>query len=258
MKNAQSKHRREVWETFWDDRSSIETVYSNSDRIISQLRRTEDLRDKIVLEVGAGSGRDGFRLVDLGATVILLDYAESSLRVMQRLSRELNKPVHLVQGDAFSLPFRDGVLDVTFHQGLLEHFKDPSGIVSETHRVLKPGAFALADVPQRYHLYTMVKHILIAFDRWFAGWETEFSGRQLRALYKKNGFVIERTYGDWMQPSFFYRVTREIAKRLGLRLPLYPPRIPGIHSMRRRLKSLLLRQNWMLNTVMDIGVIARK
>jgi hypothetical protein len=37
--------------------------------------------------------------------------------------------------------------------------------------VIKKGGFALADVPQRYHLYTAVKHLLIRLNKWFCGWE---------------------------------------------------------------------------------------
>ena len=44
-------------------------------------------------------------------------------------------------GDAFALPFADGTFDVVFHQGLLEHFRNPDDLIAENARVLKPGGY---------------------------------------------------------------------------------------------------------------------
>ena len=233
-------------------------VYSNADRILAQICATEQVAGKWICEVGAGSGRDGFRLADRGGRVILLDYAESSLRVMQQQAREQGIPIHLVQGDAFYLPFRTESLDWVYHQGLLEHFQQPAGIVAENFRVLRRGGFALADVPQRYHLYTLVKHVLIRLNRWFAGWETEFTINELRDLFLRAGFHEHHRYGDWMRPSFFYRALREAAKRIGLRLPLQPPAIPAIRRLRQRLGECFKRTRVSFYTFMDIGLIGRK
>ena len=92
-----AQHSRQVWEDFWVEKQDIEQVYSNADRIIKQITKLGSCEKKYVMEIGAGSGRDGFKLVDEGAFVILLDYAESSLHVLKKLSAELNKPVFLIQ-----------------------------------------------------------------------------------------------------------------------------------------------------------------
>ncbi len=258
MENKSSQHSQEVWEKFWVEKEEIEQVYSNSDRIVNQILGATDLTDKLVMEVGAGSGRDGFKLVDAGATVILLDYAESSLRVIKSLSCQLSKKVLLVRGDAFHLPIKSNALDLVFHQGLLEHFTNPADILAENFRVLKVGGLALADVPQRYHAYTVIKHLLIWMNKWFAGWETEFSRRQLVGFFRHVGFEIHIIYGDWMRPSFAYRIVREVAKKLGIKLPLYPAGLGPISHLRAKVRSLFRRTDFSLNTVMDIGVIGIK
>ena len=251
------QHSQQVWEDFWEQRE-IEQVYSNSDRIVQQIQNLGSCDGKCIMEIGAGSGRDGFKLVDLGATVIFLDYAESSLRLIEQLSKKLNKPVFLVRGDAFNLPFKENSLDVVYHQGLLEHFTDPNGIIRENFRVLKKGGVAIADVPQKYHVYTVVKHILIWMNKWFAGWETEFSVNQLKRLHRSAGFRIRAVYGDWMRPSFFYRASREALKKIGLKLPQYPKRIPVLSQIRDAWRRFFIRQKIAFYTFMDIGVIAEK
>lgn len=256
--NREKQHSRNVWERFWQQKRDISDVYSNSKRIVEQLQNTMPLENRWICEVGAGSGRDGLRLVDCGARVVLLDYAENSLRVMQRLARETGKTVYLVQGDAFHLPFRTESLDGVYHQGLLEHFADPSGILAENYRVIKKGGFALADVPQRYHLYTAVKHLLIRLNKWFAGWETEFSIRDLERLFRTAGFSIHHAYGDWMRPSFFYRSMRETGKKVGVHLPLYPPSIPGLRRLREQAGKKVKKMRPAFYTFMDIGLIGRK
>ncbi|NOY57670.1 MAG: class I SAM-dependent methyltransferase, partial [Calditrichaeota bacterium] len=134
--NLKSRHSKKVWEDFWQEKQEIEEVYSNSDRIIKQIQQTVDVKGKLIMEVGAGSGRDSFKLIDAGAKVITLDYAESSLEVIKKLAQKSDVSIFLIRGDAFHLPFKDNALDVVFHQGLLEHFENPQDILAENYRVI--------------------------------------------------------------------------------------------------------------------------
>jgi ubiquinone/menaquinone biosynthesis C-methylase UbiE len=256
--SRQKQHTKQVWEDFWQDKKEIKEVYSNSNRIINQLNKLTDPKDKWVLEVGAGSGRDSFSLAEQGAKVITLDYAKSSLKVMKDIAASTGQQVVLVQADAFRLPFKDESLDIIFHQGLLEHFTKPQGILAENYRVMKTSGFTLADVPQKYHLYTVVKHILIFLNKWFAGWETEFSKNQLQGLFTGCGFSIYRVYGDWMRPSFIYRALREVLKKLAIRLPLYPKRVPILSKIRSKMSKSFRNTKLAFYTFMDIGVIGTK
>jgi hypothetical protein len=61
-----------------------------------------------------------------------------------------------------------------------------------------------------------------------------------------------------MRPSFFYRVCREILKKTGLALPLYPRTIPVLHSLRQAASRGLRRIRMGQWTFMDIGVIGTK
>lgn len=258
---AENKHvsTRKHWEDFWEQKKNVQEVYDNSERIVAQLKKAAgSLKGKVVLEVGAGTGRDSFLLAREGAEVIVLDYADNSLAIMRDIAKENPEHVRLLQGDAFNLPLPDNSIDIVFHQGLLEHFRDPQPILNENARVLKPGGFALVDVPQKYHVYTLIKHTLIAMNKWFAGWETEFTIEELQDRVRQTGLEVERSYGEWMSPSLFYRIAREGLRKTGVKLPLYPKGIPGLRDMRGYLRERFKDSRLALKTGLDIGVIGRK
>ncbi|MDZ7722688.1 MAG: class I SAM-dependent methyltransferase [candidate division KSB1 bacterium] len=252
----QEQHNQKVWEDFWDP-ETIDEVYSNSARIIGQVQSLTELDGKRVIEIGAGSGRDGFKLVDLGATVILLDYADNSLKVMKHLAHKMEKPVFLVKGDAFHLPFKDDCMDVVYHQGLLEHFSNPEEIIKENYRITARGGYTLADVPQTFHLYTLIKHLLIWMNKWFAGWETEFTIGQLAAMFRQQGFHIYHRYGSWMRPGLFYRALRKALLKLRINIAPYP-KIPLISAAAEAFAKWFKTFSLSFYTFMDIGVIGIK
>jgi ubiquinone/menaquinone biosynthesis C-methylase UbiE len=248
------------WDNFWKSKSDVHDVYSNADRVLRNLAAVTDLKGKCVLEVGAGTGRDSLRLVKSGVEVFLLDYVASSLAIIRTLSKQEGIRAHLVQGNAFSLPFPDLAFDVVFHQGLLEHFRaeEARKLLSENVRVLKGGGYLLVDVPQRYHIYTIIKHILILFGRWFAGWEREFSIRELERVFRDHGLTLVRTYGEWMYPSLFYRAIREVLHKVGIKLPLTPQVGGALTKLRKWSRERALQSRLALYTSISIGVIGRK
>jgi ubiquinone/menaquinone biosynthesis C-methylase UbiE len=252
--------RREDWETFWRDKEVLDQVYSNEDRIPRNLLEIGELRGKKILEIGAGTGRDSFPLIRHGATVVQLDYAENSLRILKRLANDINLPVTIVGGDAFRLPFPDETFDVVFHQGLLEHFRhaEAEALLKENIRVLKTGGHLLVDVPQRYHIYTLAKHLLMAVDKWFAGWERSFSMPELKRLLKALGLTPVHSYGEWMAPSFFYRSFREAVKAAGIILPRHPQPFQALSRLRTKIRMALLRTPLPHYTGLSIGVVGRK
>lgn len=248
------------WENFWSDKKEVHEVYSNEDRVLRNVLRVTDLRGKRVLEVGAGTGRDSFGMVEQGASVFMLDYSTNSLNIIKNLAAQERVDVNAVGGDAFSLPFADGTFDLVFHQGLLEHFreKEAENLLKENIRVIKSGGLLLVDVPQRYHIYTVMKHILIALDRWFAGWEREFSVSELDRLLRSFGIVPVYRYGEWMYPSLFYRVMREGFRKFGIRLPLNPTPIKSLANIRKKVRDSFRSSPIVLHTSISCGIICRK
>ncbi len=250
---------KEHWERLWKKRD-VKELYDNSGRILAAVKRLfgDDISGKRILEVGAGSARDSFDLAALGAEVYTLDYAPASLDIIQKQNENLEHPTIPIGGDAFALPFPDNTFDLVFHQGLLEHFREEEGIIAENARVTKPGGYVIVDVPQRWHIYTVIKHTLIAFNKWFAGWEKEFSLRQVERIIRKYGFEPVDFYAEWMYPSLFYRMTREALWKVGIHLPLIPFKIPVLHRLRRGIRNKLKYSRPFAYTGLSVGVIGRK
>jgi SAM-dependent methyltransferase len=251
MKRSSEKRH---WDEFWASSPGMEDTYANDGRLVAFLSSRLDLRGKRVLEVGAGTGRDSLALVSQGADVWTLDYSDESLRLMSEVAGDR---VRIVCGEARALPFRDGSFDVVFHQGLLEHFRQPLDVLAENYRVLKSGGHVLVDVPQRYHYYTLMKHALMAVDRWFAGWETEFSAGELRGLLEEAGFEVQDFYGENLYPPVWYRGARRVLLKAGVRLPMFPLSSPAMTRARTELRESM-PQSMRLATSMVIGCLGRK
>ncbi len=250
---------KEHWEKLWKKRD-IKELYDNSGRILVAVRRIwgDDIAGKRVLEVGAGSARDSFDLAALGAEVYTLDYAPASLKIIADQNAESENKTIPIGGDAFALPFADNSFDLVFHQGLIEHFREEEGIIAENARVTKPGGFVIVDVPQRWHIYTLIKHTLIAIGKWFAGWEKEFTLGQVEKKLEKYGFEPVDFYAEWMYPSLCYRMKREAMWKIGIHLPLIPFKVPIIHNIRVAIRNKIKYWRPFAYTGISVGVVGRK
>jgi SAM-dependent methyltransferase len=241
------------WTRFWKERAAIDDVYPTEGRVVEPILAETKVAGKRVLEVGAGSGRDSVALAALGATSM------ASLEVARGVAEREKQRVHLVRADALRMPFRDARIDVVFHQGLLEHFRDPRPLLRENVRVLAPGGLLLVDVPQRFHLYTVLKHLLIALGRWFAGWETEFTIGELERLMSEAGVHVTRRYGSWMVPGLLYRSIRVVLLRSRVaRLPLYPPALPVLSRLASAARERFRTTRMAFYTFFVIGALGRK
>src|SRR5437588_10546806 len=108
------------WESYWRGHANLEETYSTGGRLAREVLADGPVAGRIVMEVGAGSGRDLLELARHGAIGVVLDYSPESLRLVQRQSRAAGVPVHLVRADPLRLPFRDGACVVVILQGLIE------------------------------------------------------------------------------------------------------------------------------------------
>lgn len=246
---------KNTWEKFWE--KEVEDIYPTSGNLVKNLKGVTDVSGKRVLEIGAGTGRDSIRIKKAGGIIFVLDYARNSLKIVKEIAAKENLKIYYILGDAFNLPIKRDSFDIAFHQGLIEHFKEPDGIIKENIRILKKAGIAICDVPQKYHIYTLIKHILMFFNKWFAGWETEFSPGDLKKFYSNSDVEILKMYGEWMYPSLFYRIFREIFLKIKIKLPLYP-KIIGLYSIRKYLREKMNNRELLLKTYLNLGIIVRK
>ena len=249
--------REGTWSRFWKSKEDLDRVYPSSPAVLHAIVRHLGDEPARVLEIGSGTGRDTAALAARGHHAIALDASFEALGLTARAAPALIGR-GIVAGDAFHLPFPDGAFDAVFHQGVLEHFANPAAFLAENFRVTAPGGLLVVDVPQRWHPWTAIKRALIRVDRWFAGWETEYSIDELEELVAAAGYVLVESYGDTMVPSLAYRLVREGAKRVSVELPLRPPTPVALRDARERLRERLLAPRaarWLAHT---IGVVGRR
>lgn len=246
-----------TWDRYWGGRADPREVYPAVSDLLREIGRVlPDPAGRRVLEVGAGTGREAHVLAERGANVTLLDFSAEALRLTRRFSRL----PHVLRSDALRLPFPDATFDLVYHQGLLEHFRDPLPLLRENHRVVRRGGLVLVDVPQKYHVYTVMKHALMLVDKWFAGWETQFSPRELERVVERAGFEVLHRFGYCMRPALAYRALRQALRALGVGLPLFPRLGPlegayrAWHRLLRRFEQTRIGPYFTLT----VGVVGRK
>ncbi len=234
---AERTSERKHWDDFWKRDRDLDEIYDNDGRIPEELLKRTDIDGAIVMEVGAATARDSVILAENGAVAIALDYSHEALRLAREAAERAGVQLFLVCGDALALPFKDGSIDLVFHQGVLEHFRDPLPLLRENVRVIKESGKVLVDVPQTVHIYTLIKKILIAMNAWFAGWETQFTPGELSGILRETGLEPDSIYGRFFSPSLAYKIFRELLTKLGIKLPLRPVLVPPVHRFRTRLRK---------------------
>ncbi len=199
----------ETWDRYW---RSGDPGYASHQDITGRVVKLTDSED-IVVEVGSGLGVDAVEISRSDRSVIALDLSREALRLMK--SKTVGLSVFPVLADAMALPFKDNSVDLIFHQGVMEHFRDLGSFLAQQKKVLKTGGFLIADVPQMFTLYTIRKRWAIFRNKWFAGWETQYSPGQLRRMLSNNGFHVKEIYGrDYdLNPLIWIRDIEKLGSR---------------------------------------------
>jgi ubiquinone/menaquinone biosynthesis C-methylase UbiE len=177
-----------------------------------------------VLELGCGSGIDSCILSRRYPNIMFygVDIARGSLSLVRRVSDQMKEPIHLAMGDVFRLPFRSQSISLVFHQGLVEHFPDPEGMMREQDRILTPGGWAVISVPQTFTGYTLMKRRQIKKGVWPWGWECSYSASGLESLARTAGLKpVERCgegyWRSWEEPAWVFR---DLYGKFQRRIPL--------------------------------------
>ena len=97
----------------------------------------EAFAGKLVLDAGCGMGRYSAVALGLGAEVVAVDMSDSLIRVAAA-AREYPK-LHAVEADLLRPPFKKGIFDIAYSQGVLHHTSDTHAAFRSVAALVKPG-----------------------------------------------------------------------------------------------------------------------
>lgn len=182
----------------------IEEFHTPDDYIEYKLKYKKKFIEKViqysqnkkVIEMGCGTGLMAGYLQKLGLDVTALDLSQKVLDYAYEIAKQSNiiKPCKYEQGDILNLKYKTNTFDVSYSNGVLEHFNDDE-VVTILKQQMKISKYVIFGVPSTY--FNMNEKML--------GNERSLTLREWSKLVEKaGGYIIEQT-------SFhYYKLYRRI------------------------------------------------
>ncbi|WP_372716743.1 class I SAM-dependent methyltransferase [Novipirellula sp.] len=149
-----------------------------------------------IVEAGCGLGQFVYMFASLGHHCIGLDYSAKLIEDAQARGenlKDLPGTMEWVEGTILDLPFADNSLDCYASFGVLEHFtRDQQRVIlSEAHRVLKPGGLLYQFVPSFWSPWTVRRELRYWFRKMVPPnivWQKNIRRSLLRKMCAEPGF----------------------------------------------------------------------
>lgn len=141
-------------QTFWDTGAR---AYEDASEARA-LRALLPARGRLLLEIGAGAGRNTPRYTGF-ERVVLLDYSRTQLE--QARARLGSGPRYLyVAGDVYALPFVPGLFDAATMIRVIHHLSDAPAALRQARAVLEPGGAFILEFANKRNLKAILRWLL--------------------------------------------------------------------------------------------------
>ncbi len=187
------------YDKFADQFDSKMNMYDVNRRlqVIFQGLLTEDIKGKLLLDAGSGTGWFSREAVLRGAKVTSLDVGEN---ILSQVAKKCDS--ERVVGSILDIPFEDGHFDVVISTEVIEHTTDPRKAIYEMSRVLKKGGILVFTVPNKaWHFAVAIANGLKL--RPYEGYENWVGWSELKEWLDKAGFSITTMRGLHLFPFVF-------------------------------------------------------
>jgi 2-polyprenyl-3-methyl-5-hydroxy-6-metoxy-1,4-benzoquinol methylase len=172
-------------------------------RVLANLIGT--IRNRVILDVGTGTGRAALLLARGGANVTAVDASSDMLAVARRRAAEEGAAIRFLVGDAHKLDFPDRSFDVALSLRVIMHTPQWRQCIAELCRVAE--RLVIVDYPSA--------HSFAAFESMtrrlahMIGIETEpyrvFSDRAIANAFASHGFQIRSMHRQFVLPIAFHK-----------------------------------------------------
>jgi ubiquinone/menaquinone biosynthesis C-methylase UbiE len=155
-KNKINSHLQNQIKYFEDDMSDAFKNYEieewQKSYINLFLDNFPDVKDKLILDCGSGSGYMSIELAKRGALVISCDLTLMNLVKLKDTAQKLKieKNIAFVCCSAEDLPFKDNIFDYFISNAVIEHLPREVEAIQEIDRVTKKAGGIMVTVPLSY------------------------------------------------------------------------------------------------------------
>jgi ubiquinone/menaquinone biosynthesis C-methylase UbiE len=179
--------------------------HSRQGRWIPRLLEFAKHPGETLLGLGDGLGTDWLQYARYGAEVIVCSPSAEQLGLIRRNFELRGLGGRFLHARSNNLPLESNTIDVVCMSNIEREVADPSPVVEEVYRVLKPGGKVLAVLPARFDIdfwfYCCFPWLLWSSRRPSSTAPTvvQFSRRQLRRLFSR--FVDHRIHRRQLRRS---------------------------------------------------------
>ncbi|MBN1586483.1 MAG: class I SAM-dependent methyltransferase [Candidatus Omnitrophica bacterium] len=188
--------------------SGEEVLHSYKLRALEQAR---GLKPGRALDLGCGSGVMASRLKEMGHEVYGIDISSNAIQKLRERGIE-GQTANLEE----ALPLSDAEFDLVWCTELLEHVANPTALLTEIRRVLKPGGRLLLTTPNSAHIAYRLLHLLgkTCSEVQHSEHLRFFSAASLKTLLEQTGFTINSLTGRNLYIIVPFSSARELPEYL--------------------------------------------
>jgi ubiquinone/menaquinone biosynthesis C-methylase UbiE len=179
---------------FWDEGGRAYEDQAEA----AALRRLLPATGKLMLEIGAGAGRNTPRYQGYGR-IVLMDYSLTQMQLAQERLGKSDRYVYIA-ADVYRLPFVDGLFDGATMIRVLHHLTEPTLALGQIRRVMQPGGTFILEFANKLNLKAILRY-LTRRQAWnpftlepveFVPLNFDFHPRAVRDWLKEADFSLQR------------------------------------------------------------------
>ncbi len=143
--NGQTEQNKKVWNKFYREKNKF--LYCPSEDLASffSVYLKNDLKEKRILDIGCGAGRNLLLAGKLGAEVYGMDSSEDAINESQRFLRNEGLKPTLKLGEVTNIPYPENYFDLSILWGIFHYLSEEDQIKAkkEIEKVSKNNSWVI-------------------------------------------------------------------------------------------------------------------